>query len=123
MPYYDFFCKECKILVEDEFFKITDEKIVECGEGKNRMKQVILKAPGLSEPGGTGQKWTNDGYQMKDEKSGNAAALVLDVKDDAADPDDTGIGLSQGRSGGHGHPGQNNQRRNGPGNRAQIQLA
>ena len=38
MPYYDFFCKECKILAEDEFFKIADEKIVECVECKNRMK-------------------------------------------------------------------------------------
>ena len=76
MPYYDFFCKECKILAEDEFFKITDEKIVECVECKNRMKQVILKAPGLSDPGGTGQKWTNDGYQMKDEKSGNLRTVT-----------------------------------------------
>ena len=25
MPYYDFFCKECKILAEDEFFKIADK--------------------------------------------------------------------------------------------------
>jgi len=70
MPYYDFYCKECKETVE-EFFKIADEKIVECTECGNRMKQVILKAPGLSDPGGTGQKWTNDGYQMRDEKSGN----------------------------------------------------
>ena len=35
------------------------------------MKQVILKAPGLRDPGGVGQKWTNDGYQIADEKSGN----------------------------------------------------
>jgi len=34
------------------------------------MEQVLLSAPGLSDPGGTGQKWTNDGYQMRDEKSG-----------------------------------------------------
>ena len=71
MPFYDFFCKECKILNEDEFFKIADEKIVECAECGKQMEQVILKAPGLSDPGGTGQKWTNDGYQMRDEKSGN----------------------------------------------------
>ena len=32
MPLYDFFCKECKILVEDEFFKIADEKDVKCKE-------------------------------------------------------------------------------------------
>jgi hypothetical protein len=25
----------------------------------------------LSDPGGIGQKWTNDGYQMRDEKGGN----------------------------------------------------
>ena len=69
MPFYDFYCKECKILVEDEFFKIADEKKIECCG--IQMKQVILSAPGLSDPGGTGQKWTNDGYQMRDEKSGN----------------------------------------------------
>ena len=71
MPFYDFFCKECKILAEDEFFKIAEEKIVECAECGKQMEQVILKAPGLSDPGGTGQKWTNDGYQMVDEKGGN----------------------------------------------------
>ena len=26
MPFYDFFCKKCNILIEDEFFKIADEK-------------------------------------------------------------------------------------------------
>ena len=31
------------------------------------MKQVLLSAPGLSDPGGIGQKWTNDGYQMVDQ--------------------------------------------------------
>ena len=71
MPFYDFFCKECKILVEDEFFKIADEKDVKCEECNGQMEQVILKAPGLSDPGGIGQKWTNDGYQMRDEKGGN----------------------------------------------------
>ena len=70
MPFYDFYCKECKETIE-EFFKIADEKIMKCEECGNRMKQVILKAPGLSDPGGTGRKWTNDGYQMVDEKSGN----------------------------------------------------
>ena len=71
MPFYDFFCKECEILVEDEFFKITDEKNVMCKECDTRMEQVLLRAPGLSDPGGTGQKWTNEGYQMRDEASGN----------------------------------------------------
>ena len=71
MPFYDFRCDECDKLVEDEFFKIADEKDVKCEECGVRMKQVILSAPGLSDPGGTGQKWTNDGYQMVDEKSGN----------------------------------------------------
>ena len=71
MPFYDFFCKECKILNEDEFFKIADEKNVKCEECGKRMEQVILKAPGLSDPGGIGQKWTNDGYQMRDEKGGH----------------------------------------------------
>ena len=71
MPFYDFFCKECKMLVEDEFFKIADEKNVKCKECGRQMEQVILKAPGLSDPGGIGQKWTNDGYQMNDQQSGN----------------------------------------------------
>ena len=63
MPFYDFKCNECGKLVEDEFFKITDNKYIECCS--IQMKQVILKAPGLSDPGGVGQKWTNDGYQMQ----------------------------------------------------------
>ena len=66
MPFYDFYCKECKILTEDEFFKIADEKNVKCEECGEQMEQVILKAPGLRDPGGVGQKWTNDGYQMTD---------------------------------------------------------
>ena len=69
MPFYDFKCNKCDKLVEDEFFKIADNKYIECCG--IRMKQVILNAPGLSDPGGIGQKWTNDGYQMVDEKSGN----------------------------------------------------
>ena len=71
MPFYDFFCKKCNILIEDEFFKIADEKNVECTECGVNMELVILKAPGLSDPGGIGQKWTNDGYQMIEKKSGN----------------------------------------------------
>jgi len=62
MPFYDFKCEKCDKLVEDEFFKLADDKYIECCD--IQMKQVILKAPGLSDPGGTGQKWTNDGYQM-----------------------------------------------------------
>jgi len=76
MPFYDFYCKVCHILNEDEFFKIADEKNVECIECGKQMEQVILKAPGLSDPGGTGQKWTNDGYQMVDEKSGNLRTVT-----------------------------------------------
>ena len=68
MPFYDFRCEECKETVE-EFFKIADDKYIECCG--IQMKQVILKAAGLSDPGGIGQKWTNDGYQMREEKSGN----------------------------------------------------
>jgi|TARA_B110000977_G_scaffold125693_1_gene160864 hypothetical protein len=70
MPFYDFYCKECKILIEDEFFKLADEKIVECAECRNRMEQAFLKAPGLRDPGGIGQKWTNDGYQMRSKDAG-----------------------------------------------------
>ena len=70
MPLYDFACKECEILVEDEFFKLAEEKDVKCEECGKQMEQVILKAPGLSDPGGIGQKWTNDGYQLIEEKTG-----------------------------------------------------
>ena len=75
MPFYDFRCEECT-RTEEEFFKIADEKIVECVECGKQMKQVILSAPGLSDPGGTGQKWTNDGYQMRDEKGGNLRTVT-----------------------------------------------
>ena len=63
MPMYDFLCKECNLFVEDEFFKIADEKIIRCSECGERMEQVILSAPGLRDPAGIGRKWTNDGYQ------------------------------------------------------------
>ena len=77
MPFYDFFCKKCNILIEDEFFKIADEKNVECTECGVNMELVILKAPGLSDPGGIGQKWTNDGYQMADPSgSGNLRTVT-----------------------------------------------
>ena len=68
MPFYDFKCDKCEKIVE-EFFKIADDKYIECCG--IQMKQAFLKAPGLSDPGGIGQKWTNDGYQMREEKSGN----------------------------------------------------
>ena len=67
MPFYDFKCNECEKIVE-EFFKLDDEKKIECCG--IQMKQAFLKAPGLSDPGGIGQKWTNDGYQMKAEGAG-----------------------------------------------------
>lgn len=75
MPFYDFKCIECGKIVE-EFFKITDEKIMKCTECGTRMEQVILTAPGLSDPGGIGQKWTNDGYQIRDEKIGNLRTVT-----------------------------------------------
>jgi putative FmdB family regulatory protein len=68
MPFYDFKCDKCEKIVE-EFFKIADDKYIECCG--IQMKQVILKAPGLSDPAGVGQKWTNDGYQMKDGDAGH----------------------------------------------------
>ena len=68
MPFYDFKCDKCEKIVE-EFFKIADNKYIECCG--IQMKQVLLSAPGLSDPSGIGQKWTNDGYQMREEKSGN----------------------------------------------------
>ena len=76
MPFYDFKCNECGKLVE-EFFKIADEKKIECCG--IQMKQVILSAPGLSDPGGTGQKWTNDGYQMRGE-NGNLRNVTKKFK-------------------------------------------
>ena len=69
MPLYDFYCDNCEILKEDEFFKLSDEKTLVCVECENKMRQVLLSAPGLNDPGGVGNKWTNDGYQMRDEKS------------------------------------------------------
>ena len=71
MPLYDFYCDNCKILKEDEFFKLSDEKTLVCVECESKMRQVFLSAPGLTDPGGVGNKWTNDGYQMRDEKSNN----------------------------------------------------
>ena len=71
MPLYDFYCDNCKILKEDEFFKLSDEKTLVCVECESQMRQVFLSAPGLTDPGGVGNKWTNDGYQMRDEKSNN----------------------------------------------------
>ena len=76
MPLYDFYCDNCEILKEDEFFKIADEKIIICAGCDTQMEQVLLSAPGLSDPGGTGQKWTNDGYQMRDEKSNNLRTIT-----------------------------------------------
>ena len=69
MPLYDFYCDNCEILKEDEFFKLSDEKTLVCVECESQMRQVFLSAPGLTDPGGVGNKWTNDGYQMRDEKN------------------------------------------------------
>jgi len=76
MPYYDFKCDKCEKIVE-EFFKIADNKYIECCG--IQMKQVILKAPGLSDPGGVGRKWTNDGYQEVEElHKGNSKRIVTE---------------------------------------------
>ena len=96
MPFYDFFCKKCSLLAEDEFFKIVDEKIVRCSECGKQMEQVLLSAPGLRDPGGIGRKWTNDGYQEVEEPHiGNAKRLVTEkwvkgknvIRSDAHDSD------------------------------------
>ena len=76
MPLYDFYCDNCEILKEDEFFKLSDEKTLVCVECKSKMRQVFLSAPGLTDPGGVGNKWTNDGYQMRDEKSNNLRTIT-----------------------------------------------
>ena len=68
MPYYDFKCEECGKLVEDEFFKIADDKHIKCCD--IQMKQVILKAPGGNKPRER-EILTKGGSYMKDEKSGS----------------------------------------------------
>ena len=79
MPMYDFFCKECNLLAEDVFFKIAEEKIVKCTECKKQMEQVLLSPPGLSDPGGIGRKWVNDGYQeIEPTHVGNAKRIVTE---------------------------------------------
>ena len=76
MPFYDFKCDECEKIVE-EFFKIDDDKSIECCG--IQMKQVFLKAPGLSDPGGIGNKWTNDGYQIRGE-NGNLRNVTKKIE-------------------------------------------
>ena len=77
MPFYDYRCEKCDKLVEDEFFKLADDKYIECCG--IQMKQAFLKAPGLSDPGGVGRKWTNDGYQEVEEPHiGNAKRIVTE---------------------------------------------
>ena len=68
MPYYDFKCEECGKLVEDEFFKIAEDKHIKCCD--IQMKQVILKAPNRNKPRER-QIVSNRGIYMKDEKSGS----------------------------------------------------
>ena len=74
MPFYDFRCEECGKLVEDEFFKIADDKYIECCS--IQMKQVILKAPGISDPNGVRGGWTNDGYQERDKTTGKLRTVT-----------------------------------------------
>ena len=69
MPFYDFRCEECDKLVEDEFFKLTDDKYIECCG--IQMKQVILKASGVNKPYESGPIQTKGGIYMKDVKSGS----------------------------------------------------
>ena len=68
MPLYDFKCEECGKLVEDEFFKISDDKHIKCCD--IQMKQVVLKAPGGNKPRERVVQ-TKGGFYMKDEKSGS----------------------------------------------------
>ena len=68
MPLYDFKCEECDKLVEDEYFKITDDKHIKCCG--IQMKQVFVKAPIGKKPGERCVV-TKGGYYMKDEKSGS----------------------------------------------------
>ena len=77
MPFYDFKCDKCEKIVE-EFFKIADDKHIECCG--IQMKQVILKAPGLRDTRGVGQKWTNDGYQFVDDSDGERTARIVNNK-------------------------------------------
>ena len=68
MPLYDFKCEECGKLVEDEYFKIVDDKHIKCCD--IQMKQVILKAPGGIKPRER-VVHTKGGIYMKDVKSGS----------------------------------------------------
>ena len=69
MPLYDFKCEECGKLVEDEFFKIADDKHIKCCD--IQMKQVFLKASSVNKPYESGPIHTKGGLYMKDVKSGS----------------------------------------------------
>jgi len=72
MPFYDFKCDKCEKIVE-EFFKIADEKKIECCS--IQMKQVFLKASGVNKPYESGPIQTKGGIYMKDVKSGSLRKL------------------------------------------------
>ena len=67
MPFYDFKCDECKLIIVDKYFKLSEDRIMICCD--KPMNQLFLKSPALKDPGGLGIGWTNDGYQMVDKKS------------------------------------------------------
>jgi len=73
MPFYDFKCAKCGKIVE-EFFKISDDKFIECCGIK--WGQFIQIPPGLSDPGGIGNKWTNDGYQVRNPNTGTLRKIT-----------------------------------------------
>ena len=64
MPLYDFKCDECKLIIVDKFFKLSEDRIMICCD--KPMNQLFLKPPALKDPGGLGIGWTNDGYTMVD---------------------------------------------------------
>ena len=85
MPFYDFKCEECDKLIEDEFFKIADDKHIKCCG--IQMKQVFLKAPNRNKPRERMVRTATSVY-MKDEKSGSLRKVggEVDVSGKLKDP-------------------------------------
>ena len=73
MPLYDFKCEECGKLVEDEYFKIADDKHIKCCN--IQMKQVFLLAPNTKKPRERVIRKGKNEFYMEDVKSGRRRKL------------------------------------------------
>ena len=58
MPYYDYVCTECSLVVNDLYFDINSTPIVDCPKCASEMKRLI--GPAIIEL--RGQRWAKDGY-------------------------------------------------------------